>query len=69
MPEAGVKVIRRDTEPSPAELAAWREFWARLLTRVEQAMAAQQRDNPEVGTTTEGPGATIDQAPDEKKRP
>jgi len=32
----------RDAEPTPGQIVAWRQFWARLLRRVDEALEIQQ---------------------------
>jgi hypothetical protein len=51
------RVIWHNTPPSPAQLAAWRQLWARLLGHVGSSPETRQ---PQDGD----PGATVNDRPD-----
>jgi hypothetical protein len=53
--DKGVSVTWHTTPPTPAQLAAWRQLWARLLGHVEPAPETRQ---PQEDT----PGASNDTA-------
>jgi hypothetical protein len=52
-PSSAVQVIWRYTPPTPAQLQAWRQLWARLLGDVDPTPAAPQpRDHGSTGAAT-----------------